>query len=240
RVRGQLLRLAGLALKSRKRGGRVAMPEGEQFRIGAEVRSSGGEVCGEVRYLDVSRDSHTLTHLAVEERGRLGLGRLVPVDGDHVHVDAKAHQIEFLNTMERFKSLEPADVTRFVTGTAAWERYGDEQVVGKPEYDPVPGEQVEGSSVPGFEPVDTSDVVPAGDVEIGRAYPVHAGSHEFGRVHGVVTDPGHHVTHVLLGQWHRLRHTEVAVPFGDHDMIDDDGFHFSMSEQEIENLPPFG
>jgi hypothetical protein len=216
------------------------MPESEQFRIGAEVRGRGGEVFGEIRYLDVSRDSHTLTHLAVEERGRLGLGRLVPVDDDHVRVDSKTHQIEFRGTMADFKALDPSDVTRFVTGTEAWERYGDEQVVEKPEYDPLPGEQVEGSSVPGFEPVGTTDVVPSGDVEIGRRAHVHAGSHEFGRVHGVVTGPGRHVTHVLLGGWHGLRHTEVAVPFGDQDTIDDSGFHFGMSKREIEDLPPVG
>ena len=216
------------------------MPEGEQFRIGAEVRCTGGEVCGEIRYLDVSRDSRTLTHLAVEERGRRGLGRLVPVDADHVQVDPKTHQIDFLGTMARFKTLDPFDVTTFVTGTHAWERYGEEQVVEEPEYDPIPGEQVEGSSVPGFEPVITADVVPGGDVEIGRGYSVHAGSHEFGRVHGIVTDPGHRMTHVLLGDWHGLRHTEVAVPFGDHDVIDDSGFRFSMSKREIEDLPPVG
>jgi len=216
------------------------MPESEQFRIGAEVRGRGGEVFGDIRYLDVSRDSHTLTHLAVEEKGRSGLGRLVPVDDDHVHIDPKTHQIEFRGTMADFQTLDPSDVTRFVTGTEAWERYGDEQVVEKPEYDPIPGEQVEGSSVPGFEPVGTSDVVPGGDVEIGRRAHVHAGSHEFGRVHGVVTGPGHHVTHVLLGEWHGLRHTEVAVPFGDQDMIDDGGFHLGMSKREIEDLPPVG
>ena len=216
------------------------MPEGEQFRIGAEVRCAGGEVCGEIRHLDVSRDSHTLTHLAVEEKGRRGLGRLVPVDDDHVHVDPERQQIEFLGTMARFKTLEPSDETTFLTGTKAWERNGDEQEVDQPEYDPIPGEQVEGSSVPGFQPVDTSDVVPGGDVEIGRSYPVHAGSHEFGRVHGVVTDAGHHVTHVLLGEWRGLRHTEVAVPFGAQDTIDDDGFHFGMSKQEIADLPPVG
>ena len=77
-------------------------------------------------------------------------------------------------------------------------------------------------------------------MEIGRRYPVHVGSHEFGRVLGVVTDPGHHVTHVILGESHRLRHTEVAVPFGDQDMIDGDGLHLSMSKQEIADLPPLG
>jgi hypothetical protein len=45
---------------------------------------------------------------------------------------------------------------------------------------------------------------------------------------------------VLLGELHRLRHTEVAVPLGEQDMIDDDGFHFRMSKQEIADLPPLG
>lgn len=48
------------------------------------------------------------------------------------------------------------------------------------------------------------------------------------------------MTHVLLGEWHGLRDTEVAAPFGDQDMIDDGGFHFSMSKREIEDLPPVG
>jgi hypothetical protein len=230
-----------VALKSRQTQKEVAMPQGEQFRIGAEVTcTDGGEVCGQIRYLDIDRDSHALTFLAVEEEGRMGLGRLVPLDDDHVHIDPGTHEIQFRGSMARFQELDPADVTTFVTGTAAWERYGEEQVVEKPEYDPVPGEQVEGSSVPGFEPVTTADVVPGGDVEIGRHCSVHAGSHEFGRVHGVVTDPGHTVTHVLLGEWHGLQHKEVAVPFGGKDMINDDGFHFSMSKQEIEDLPPAG
>ena len=97
------------------------MPQGVQFRIGAEVRCTGGEVCGEVRYLDINRDSRTLTHLAVEERGRRGLGRLVPVDDD-LHVDATTHQIEFPGTMARFNTLDPSDVTTFVTGTTIADR----------------------------------------------------------------------------------------------------------------------
>ena len=55
------------------------MPEAEEFRIGAVVRSANGEACGEVRYLDIDPDTRRLTHLAVEEKGRQGLGRLVPV-----------------------------------------------------------------------------------------------------------------------------------------------------------------
>lgn len=215
------------------------MPEGEQFRIGAEVRSASGEVCGEIRYFDVSSSAHTLTHVAVEESGRLGLGRLVPAG--QVQADPHTGKLQFLATMADFKKLDPSDVTKYVPGSPAWAAYPDEQVVEKPEYDPIPGEQVVGSSVPWKNaPTETSEVVPSGDVEIGRHYPVHGGSHEFGHVHGVLVDPRRRVTHVILGEWQGLRHKEVAVPFGDHDMIDDDGFHFRTSRQQMEELPPLG
>jgi hypothetical protein len=215
------------------------MSEGAQFRIGAEVRCSTGEVCGEVRYLYVSRDAHRLTHLAVEEKGRQGLGRLVPID--KVQIDSQTREIQFQGTMADFTKLEASDVTTFAPVTAAYKLYGPEQVIEEPEYDPsIPGEQVAGNTVPGRSATETSDIIPPGDEKIGRHYPVHAGSHKFGRVHGVVTDSDHDVTHVLLGEWHELHRKEVAVPFGDQDMIDDDGFHFSMSKQEVENLPPSG
>src|SRR6516225_779537 len=113
---------------SRERRGRTAMPEGEQFRIGAEVRCTGGEVCGEVRYLDINWDSRTLTHLAVEERGRRGLGRLVPVDDD-LHVDATTHRIEFPGAMKRLIPLKPSAVTTCVTGTKTWEPFEEKRVV---------------------------------------------------------------------------------------------------------------
>ena len=195
------------------------MPEREQFRIGAEVRCSNGDICGEIRYLDVSRSAqrqHTLTHLAVEEKGRQGLGRLVPIN--QVQIDAQTSEVRFQGTMADFRKLEPSDVETFAPGTGAYNLYGPKQVIEEPEYDPlIPGEQVVGSTVPGASATEISDIVPPGDEEIGRHYPVHAGSHEFGRVHGVVTDPDHHVTHVLLGEWHELHHKEVAVPFGDQE-----------------------
>jgi hypothetical protein len=215
------------------------MPEGEYFRIGAEVRCASGEVCGEVRYLDISWRAHTLTHVAVEESGRLGLGRLVP--GGQVRNDPHTGTIQFLGTIADFRKLDPSDVTTYVPGSPPWAAYPGQQVVEEPEYDPIPGEQVVGSSVPWKNaPTETSEVVPPGDVEIDRHYPVHAGSHEFGRVHGVLVDPRRRVTHVVLAEWHGLRHKEVAVPFGDQDTIDHEGFHLSMSQQEMEDLPPLG
>jgi hypothetical protein len=221
------------------------MPEAGEFRIGAVVRCASGEACGEVRYLDIDRHTRKLTHLAVEEEGRQGLGRLVPIG--QARSDDDTHEVQFLGTMAEFRTLEPSDVTEFVPYTEGYELYGPEQVVEEPEYDPVPGEQVVGSTVPGFSDTETLENVPEGDVEIptgeigrGEDYHIHAGSHEFGRIHGVLVDADARVTHVLLGERHGLRHVEVAVPFADGDTVQDDGFHFSLTKQEIEALPPRG
>jgi hypothetical protein len=221
------------------------MPEAEQFRIGAVVRCASGEVCGEVRHLEIQPRAHALTHLAVEEKGRQGLGRLVPIG--QAHAGRQGREIEFLGTMADFRMLEAFDVTEFAPDTRGYELYGPEQVVEEPEYQPIPGEQVVGSTVPGISETETFDMVPEGDVEIpsgeverGLNYHIHAGSHAFGRVHGVLVDADHRVTHVLLGGWHGLRHEEVAVPFTGKDTLEEDGFHLSTSKQQIESLPPLG
>ncbi|HYA50730.1 MAG TPA: hypothetical protein VEG33_06125 [Streptosporangiaceae bacterium] len=221
------------------------MPEAEQFRIGAVVRCNSGEVCGQVRYLDIDPRVHALTHLAVEQKGRQGLGRLVPIG--QAHASRHTREIQFHGSLADFRKLAASDVTEFAPDTEGYELHGPEQVVEEPEDNPIRGEQAVGSTVPGFSETETFDNVPDGEVQIpsgdvrrGHNFHIHAGSHEFGRVHGVLVDAGHRVTHVLLGEWHGLHHEEVAVPFADLDTVEDDGFHLSMSKQEIEALPPLG
>lgn len=221
------------------------MPEAKEFRIGAAVRCASGETCGKVRYLDIDPHTRKLSYLAVEEEGRQGLGRLVPIG--QAHSDRKTHEIQFLGTMDKFRTLDASDVTEVVPGIGGYGRYGPEQVVEEPEYDPIPGEQVVGSTIPGVSKTETYENIPEGDVEIpsgdvrrGRDHHIHAGSHEFGRIHGVLVDADAHVTHVLLGEWHEFRHVEVAVPFADRDTVQDDGFHFSMTKKQIEALPALG
>jgi len=206
------------------------MPEAAEFRIGAVVRCASGEPCGEVRYLDIDPHTRTLTHLAVEDKGRQGLGRLVPVG--RARGDGHTHEIEFLGSIAEFNQLAASDVTEFAPGTVGYERYGPEQLAGS---------AVQGiSQTETFEQVPEGDVeIPSGDTESGHDFHIHAGSHEFGRIHGVLVDADARVTHVLLGEWHGLRHVEVAVPFADGDTVEDDGFHFSLTKHQIEALPPF-
>jgi hypothetical protein len=214
------------------------MPEDQQFRIGAEVRYADGQVCGEIRYLVVNPATLELVELAVEEKGRLGLGRLVRI-GD-IRVDPDTRVIEFVGTAADFRELKAADVTEFAPGTAGYERYGPEQVVKEPEHSAEPGEVI-GETFPGVSYTETRDEVPLGYVEIGRHESVHAGRRAFGEVQGVLIDSVHHrVTQVLLGIRHLVNRKEVAIPIGDvMEPFGQDGIRLKISRQEVEDLPPW-
>lgn len=213
------------------------MPEDQQFRIGTEVRCSDGEPCGEIRYLVVNPATLELSELAVEEKGRQGLGRLVPLGEIRVGPDKRV--IEFRGTMEDFSKLAAADVTEFAPDTAGYERYGAEQVVEEPEYSPEPGADVVGDAVPGVSYTETFDEVPQGYVEIRRHDPVQAGRHTFGQVQGVAIDSVHHrVTHVLLEVGHLVNRKEVAVPIDDViEPFGQGGIGLKISKREVEDLP---
>jgi sporulation protein YlmC with PRC-barrel domain len=217
------------------------MPEDQQFRIGAEVRDTDGQVCGEIRYLVINPATHKLRELAVEEKGRQGLGRLVPF-GD-IHVDPDKHVIEFLGTAAGFRDLKAADVTEFAPVTVGYERYGADQVVEEPEYSPEPGEEeIVGDELPGVSYTETLDEVPRGYVEIRRHDPVHdADGHTFGEIRGVLIDSvHHHVTHLLVEVGHLVHRREVAIPVGEEEEpFGKDGVRLTMSKREVEDLPPW-
>jgi hypothetical protein len=214
------------------------MPADQQFRIGTEVRCSDGEVCGEIRYLAVNPAVPALTELAVEEKGRQGLGRLVPVG--RVQPDPGHGLIEFLGSMADFRQLEPADATEFAPApTAGYDLYGPEPIVEEPEYAHKPGEQVAGSDVPGTSYTETFDLVPPDAVQIRRHDQVHVGDHEFGQVQGVLVDPVHHrITRVLVQVGHLLGRKEVAIPIDDvAEPFGVGGIWLKISRGDAEDLP---
>ena len=214
------------------------MPEDQLFRIGAEVSCTDGEICGEIRYLVVNPDTRRLRDLAVEEKGRQGLGRLVPFGDVRVPPDRPA--IEFLGTMADFRELEAADATEFAPGTVGYELYGTERVTEEPGGRAGPGEVI-GDTARGVSYSETFDEVPPGNVEIRRHDPVYAGGHKLGQVQGVLIDPvHHHVTRVLLQTGHLLTRKEVAIPVG-HVMepFGKDGIRLKISRQDVESLPPW-
>jgi sporulation protein YlmC with PRC-barrel domain len=204
-----------------------------QFTIGAEASCTDGK-CGHVIRVVVDPVARTVTHLVVEPEGRVGLGRLVPVD----LVDAADGEVRIRCSLADFEKFESAEETQFVPGTLGYAAYGPAQVIAWP-YFGLAGGGVSGDLAPGVSETVTVDAVPLGEVEVRRGEQVHATDGNIGRVEGLVMEPSSRkVTHVLLQEGHLWGRKEVAIPIGAVAEVGEDGIRLTISKREVEDLPP--
>jgi len=192
------------------------MAETTLLKIGADASCSDGD-CGEVSRVVFDPVARVVTHLVVEPRQPLGIGRLVPLD----LVDVRRDEILLRCTVSEFENLAPAEEKQYVPGTIL-PGYGPAQALGP---------------IQNVSQVVTYDAVPSGEVAMRRGDQVHATDGDIGEVQGVLTDPrDNHLTHVLLQEGRVWRRKEVAVPIGVVIGVDD-GIRLSISRQEVKDLP---
>lgn len=212
------------------------MAEAAEFTIGAKVSCSDGD-CGTLRRVVVDPVARAVTHLVVEPKHRLGLGRLVPLD----LVEAATGQIRLRCTMTAFEQLDSAEETQFIPGSSGYAAYGPEQVVSWPYYGLGDGTGTVGglgAEMPAVSQTVTYDRVPLGEVEVRRDERVHATDGEIGRVQGLVIDPAdRHVTHVLLQEGHLWGRKKVAIPISAVASVED-GIQLSITKQDVQDLAP--
>ena len=88
----------------------------------------------------------------------------------------------------------------------------------------------------------TSDAVPEdlpGEEEIPRGEHVHATDGDIGQVEGVRVDSGTgRVTSVLLREGHLWARRAVLIPREAVAEVDADGFHLTVTSQQVRDLPP--
>lgn len=193
-----------------------------QFTIGDSANCRDGE-CGVVIRVVVDPVARALTHLVVEPKHRLGLGKLVPLHMVEVSDDG----VTLGCSLEEFEQLPAAEETDYLTTNEGYLGYGSSEVF------PLPYYGLNSSAAPA--PV-TYDKLPLGEVAVRRGDSVHATDGEIGRVQGLVVDPvDHHVTHILLQEGHIWEREEVAIPIGAV-MSFQSGIHLILSKREVHDL----
>ncbi len=203
------------------------MAQTTQFTIGSDAYCTDG-ACGQVARVVVDPIARVVTHLVIEPKHRVGIGRLVPLD----LVDATTGVVRLRCTSADLEKLERAEEVQFLPGSGAYEGYSPEQVLSWPYYG-LGGVLGVGSAQPLV-----VDKIPLGEVDVRRGERVHATDGEIGRVQGLVVDRSdYHVTHVLLQEGHLWGRKEVAIPIGAVARIED-GIRLSMTKKEVEDLPP--
>lgn len=173
---------------------------------------------GKVSRVIIDPATETVTHLVIDPKHRVGVGRLVPLD----LVDTTAGEIRLRCTVEEFGSLEPAQQTELI--------------------DDVPGglglSGMNAMGVTSPVPVILEDVVPLGEAEVDRGEPVHALDGEIGRVQGFLVDPDdYRVTHVLLEEGHLWGRKKVSIPVSAVTGVEN-GIRLSLTKKQVEDLPP--
>lgn len=209
----------------------------QEFPIGAEVTGQDGPL-GTLTRVVIDPIRRAVTHLVVEPAGRVGLGRLVPVeraetDGETINLHLDASGFEHLPLAEEtyFVPIQLQGVQGFGAGQAwGWPYYGL-------------GAWDHGANVDEFgagnapQPV-IADRIPPGETEIHRGERVRATDGEIGKVQGLIIDPrDHRVTHVLLAEGHLWGKKEVAIPITAVTSIVN-GIEVDLTRDEIRDLPP--
>jgi len=188
------------------------MAEETEFAMGAMARCADGPG-GKVSRLIIDPATETVTHLVIEPKHRLGVGRLVPLD----LVDTTAGDIRLRCTVEEFGTLEPAQETELI--------------------DDITGGLNAPMGITSPMPVILQDVVPLGEADVDRGDPVHALDGEIGRVQGLLVDPdGHRVTHVLLEEGHLWGRKKVSIPVSAVTGVEN-GIRLSLTKKQVEDLP---
>ena len=194
------------------------MDEETEFAMGATASCADGPG-GKVSRVIIDPATETVTHLVIQPKHRLGVGRLVPLD----LVDTTAGDVRLRCTVEEFGELEPAQETELI----------DDVMVGL-------GTGGLNAPMGLVSPVQTmvQDVVPLGEADVDRGDPVFALDGEIGRVHGLMVDPDHHrVTHVLLEEGHLWGRKKVSIPASAVTGVAN-GIRLSLTKKQVEDLPP--
>jgi sporulation protein YlmC with PRC-barrel domain len=194
------------------------MDDETEFAMGATASCVDGPG-GKVSRVIIDPGTETVTHLVIQPKHRLGVGRLVPLD----LVDTTAGDIRLRCTVEEFGQLEPAQEAELI-----------DDVTGVPGL----GGLAAPVGVTSAMPVILQDVVPLGEAEVDRGEPVHALDGEIGRVQGFLVDPeDHRVTHVLLEEGHLWGRKKVSIPVSAVTGVEN-GIRLSLTKKQVEDLPP--
>jgi sporulation protein YlmC with PRC-barrel domain len=201
------------------------MADGFEFVIGAEVRCSGGGVCGKVERLVVDPRARTVTNLVVRVKHRRILDRLVPVG--LVEAAEGGSGVRLGCSVDDFDKLDPAEEKHRVTEGSSFGYFVAHATGPGPAVTPAVGRPE----------VVTDETVPFGEVDVHGGDTVRASDGEIGHVEGLVTDPDDHaVTHVLLEVGRLpLGRKHVAIPIDTVASVAA-GLEVNLTKQQVHDL----
>jgi hypothetical protein len=187
------------------------MPE-TAFALGAKVDCTDGP-CGVLHTLVVRPAGPQVTHLVVEPEGRIGLGRLVPVE----LVASSDDVISLSSDLPAFNSLPMAESSEVVEDLSAGYIFLHATLLPRKE---------------------VHEVLPEGEEGLGSATQVLATDGAIGGVGGLITTgDSHEISSVIVTEERHLwGHKLVVIPVGTVAAFSDDGVQLNVATADAERV----
>jgi uncharacterized protein YrrD len=186
--------------------------------------------CGKTTCVLINPVSQKITHIVVQEKGFLGLERLIPVEEIY---ETKTDHITLRCSPNKFSTFEPFHTGHYVSGNERYLDYESDNYYLHPYSTPEFEETFRNE--PFYE---ETELIQPGELGIHRGAVIHATDGKVGQVDEFLISPeDDKISHLVLREGHLWGQKLVTIPVSEINRIETDDVHLKLSKLEIEKLP---
>jgi len=186
-------------------------------------------VCGNVICAIINPISKLMTHIVVQEKGFIGIGRLIPVEEI---LESQNDQITLRCSLDEFSKFESFTENHYI---------GSDELLfnDQAEHHYFPFSTPDFGGAFEYEPwFEETECIPQGELGIHRGAEVYATDGKIGQVDEFLISPkDDRISQLVLREGHLWRQKLVTIPVSEIDRIETDLVYLKLRKQEIEKLP---
>jgi uncharacterized protein YrrD len=197
--------------------------------VNAKVKCQ-NKVCGKISCVIIDPISKLVTHIVVQEKGFIGIERLIPVEEI---LESQSDQITLRCSPDALSKFESFTESHYISSDAEFPDYQVEHYHYFPFSTSEFGETFE------YEPwfVET-ECIPQNELGIHRGAEVYARDGKVGQVDEfLISAKDDRISHLVLKEGHFWGQKIVTIPVSEIDRIETDLIYLKLSKQDIEKLP---
>jgi uncharacterized protein YrrD len=186
--------------------------------------------CGKTICVIINPISKAVTHIVVQEKGFIGIERLIPVEEI---LESQADQITLRCSQSELPKFEAFTESHYISGEDQFLDYQADQHYFHPYITAAFDEDYE------YEPMfEEIECIPPNELGIHRKAIVYAKDGKVGQVDEFLISPiDDKISHLVLREGHLWGQKLVTIPVSEIDRIETDHVYLKLNQQEIEKLP---
>jgi uncharacterized protein YrrD len=186
--------------------------------------------CGKVTCVIVNPVSKLVTHIVVQEKGFIGMERLIPVEEI---LESQSDQITLRCPLDEFSKFESFTESHSISDDV---QFLDDELE---HYHYFPFSTSEFSDTLDYGPwFAETEYIPSGELGIHRAAEVYARDGKVGEVDEFSLSPNDdRISYIVLREEHLWGQKLVTIPVSEIDRIETDLVYLKLTKKDVEKLP---